>query len=115
MSLRRSSNSGASGARIYCRLTNCSICRRNGALWAFYANNEIRLQGHPENTIAYVWGQCTIRTMHCKYCGCVTHWENIDAAVASRVGVNTRNFDPATMLGVKVRRFDGAETWTYID
>lgn len=94
---------------------NCSICRRNGALWAFYNNDVVKIQGHPENTTAYIWGPRTICTMHCKHCGCATHWENIDAAVDSRAGVNTRNFDPATMQGIRVRRFDGADTWTYID
>lgn len=94
---------------------NCSICRRNGALWAFYASDVVELRGHPENTTAYVWGARTIHTMHCKFCGCATHWEAIDAADAGRIGVNTRNFDPANMREIKVRRFDGADTWTYFD
>lgn len=94
---------------------NCSICRRNGALWAFYTNDVVKMQGHPENTTAYIWGPRTMRTMHCKYCGCATHWETIDAMEGSRVGINTRNFDPVTMQSIRVRRFDGADTWTYLD
>jgi hypothetical protein len=31
------------------------------------------------------------------------------------MGVNARNFDPEVIAGVRVRRFDGADTWTYLD
>jgi len=31
------------------------------------------------------------------------------------MGVNTRLFDPAAMSGVRVRRFDGAVTWRFLD
>ena len=82
---------------------NCSICRRNGALWAFYESEFVELSGHPENTTQYVWGPHTIRTMHCKICGCATHWEPIESKIGSKVGVNARNFDPIEIAGVKVR------------
>lgn len=94
---------------------NCSICRRHGALWAVYPPDAVALSGHPANTTAYVWGPGTIRTMHCKVCGCATHWESVDAAAGARLGVNARNFDTADIEGVRVRRFDGADTWTYLD
>jgi hypothetical protein len=31
------------------------------------------------------------------------------------VGVNARNFDPAVIEGVRVRRLDGASTWKFLD
>jgi hypothetical protein len=36
---------------------SCSICRRNGALWAFYEADSGVLHGHPESKIdgADVW------------------------------------------------------------
>jgi hypothetical protein len=30
-------------------------------------------------------------------------------------GVNPNNFDPALLAQVNVRRFDGADTWTFLD
>jgi len=94
---------------------NCSICRRNGALWAFYEAESVALRGHPENTTEYIWGQRTIRTMHCKICGCATHWEPLDPKAGTRFGINARNFDPTAVDGVRVRKFDGADTWAYVD
>jgi hypothetical protein len=94
---------------------NCSICRRYGALWAFYTIETVRVIGHPENTVAYIWGQKTISTLHCRICGCVTHWESLDPESDNRVGINIRNFDPEAVAGYRVRRFDGADTWAYLD
>jgi hypothetical protein len=94
---------------------NCSICRRNGALWALYESDSVKLCGHPENTTQYIWGPRTIRTMHCKVCGCATHWEPIDSTAGTKVGINARNFEAREIGGIKVRKFDGAETWDYID
>ena len=43
-------------------LCNCSICRRNGALWASYAADAMRIEGR-ENETAYVFRPKTIRTI----------------------------------------------------
>jgi hypothetical protein len=94
---------------------NCSICKRNAALWAFYESDSIELSGHPENITAYVWGSRTIRTMFCKVCGCATHWEPIGPEAGTRIGVNARNLELSEIEGIEVRRFDGADTWTYLD
>jgi hypothetical protein len=94
---------------------NCSICRRLGARWALYDLGRVQVDGHPENTQAYVWGEKTIATFRCRTCGCVTHWESLPSAVQRRVGVNTRMFDPDGHAGVRIRRFDGADSWTYLE
>ena len=94
---------------------NCTICRRNGALWALYEADAVERIGHPENTTEYVWGPRTIRTMHCKICGCATHWEPLDSNAATQSGVNARNFEPADITEIAVRKFDGALTWSYIE
>jgi hypothetical protein len=31
------------------------------------------------------------------------------------MGVNARNFEPPAVDGVRVRKFDGADTWAYVD
>lgn len=94
---------------------NCSLCRRSGAICAYYALGTVSVQGHPENTEAYVWGDRTIRNIRCRTCGVFTHWEPIDRKPGSRHGVNLRNFDPRLLESVQVRRFDGADTWTFLE
>ena len=31
------------------------------------------------------------------------------------MGVNARNFDPRALASVRIRRFDGASTWKFLD
>jgi hypothetical protein len=94
---------------------NCSICRRNGALWALYEKEAVQVSGHPEHTTEYIWGEKTIRTLRCSGCGCVTHWEPLQPEPRSKLGVNMRNFDPGAWATLRIRKFDGAETWSYLD
>ena len=94
---------------------NCSLCRRLGGLWAYYPLGTVRIEGHPEHTVDYIWGDKTLRTIRCKLCGCVTHWEPVNGVSGARHGVNLNNFDPRLQESVKVRHFDGANTWTFIN
>lgn len=94
---------------------NCSICRRLGAVWAYYEFGTVQIEGHPENTDEYIQGDRTLRTIRCKNCGCVTHWEPLDPAKNSQHGINLNNFHPTLLGQVNVRRFDGADTWKFIE
>lgn len=94
---------------------NCSLCRRLGALWGYYEFGSVRVKGHPEQTEEYIQGDRTLRTVRCRYCGCVTHWEPLDAKPGARHGVNMRNFDPDQLGDVRIRRFDGAVSWKFVD
>ena len=94
---------------------NCSLCRRTGGIWAYYEFGSVSVQGHPENTESYVWGDRSLKTIRCKTCGIVTHWEPIDAVAGARHGVNLRNFEPGLLETVVVRRFDGADTWKFLE
>lgn len=94
---------------------NCSLCRRSGGLWVYYALGTVSIQGHPENTEHYVWGDRTLRTVRCSTCGVVTHWEPLDGKLGARHGVNLRNFEPKLQASVVVRHFDGADTWAFLD
>ncbi|HMN76814.1 MAG TPA: hypothetical protein PKC97_12160 [Burkholderiaceae bacterium] len=91
---------------------NCSICRRLGTLWAYYPAGEVRVSGHPEATDSYVQGDRTLRTVRCRTCGCVSHWEPLEMKPGARLGVNMRNFDPALIANARMRMLDGADTWT---
>jgi hypothetical protein len=94
---------------------NCSLCRRTGGVWAYYALGSVSVEGHPGNTESYVWGDRTLRNVRCRTCGIATHWEPIESAPGARHGVNLRNFEPALLESVIVRRFDGADTWKFLD
>ena len=91
------------------------MCRRSGAIFAYYEFGTVSIRGHPENTEEYIWGDRTLRNIRCKTCGILTHWEPLDAKPGARHGVNLRNFDPRLLESVPVRRFDGADTWTFLD
>ena len=65
-------------------------------------------------TATYRWGDQMIDLHHCPACGCITHWSPIDPAL-DRMGVNARLMEPAIVAAARVRRFDGAETWTFLD
>lgn len=94
---------------------NCSLCRRTGGIWAYYALGTVSIEGHPENTENYIWGDRSLINFRCKNCGIATHWEPIEPTPGARHGVNLRNFEPAVLSATAVRRFDGADTWTFLD
>ncbi len=94
---------------------NCSLCRRIGGPTAYYEFGTVAIEGHPENTCEYVWGDRTLRTIRCKTCGCVTHWEPLEPTPGAKHGVKLGNFDPRLVATVRVRHFDGADTWQFID
>jgi hypothetical protein len=90
---------------------NCSICRRYGALWAYYQKGQVQIVGRTET---YAWGERRLAFHRCAVCGSVTHWAPVDET-NPRVGVNARMMDPQDLSGARVRRLDGADTWTYLD
>ncbi|WP_020177920.1 GFA family protein [Methylopila sp. M107] len=68
---------------------HCSICRRYGALWAYYPTASVGFSGP---TTAYVWGRRYIEHLRCDACGCVVGWMPRDRGYA-HCGVNARMFD----------------------
>lgn len=50
----------------------------------------------------------------CRTCGCTTHYTPTDPAVA-RMKVNLAMADPRAIAGFRIRHFDGANTWRYLD
>ncbi len=93
---------------------NCSMCRRYGALWAYYRPSAIRVVCAKGATAGYMWGRKTIRFVRCRTCGCVTHYER-PRSPERKIGVNVRNVEPALLGPVRIRRLDGAATWKYLD
>ncbi len=86
---------------------NCSICRRYGALWAYYSPQDVKILTAAGATEFYRWGEGSIEFHRCKSCGCASHWSAVDRG-ANRMGVNARLMDPALLRTVPVRKVDGA-------
>lgn len=93
---------------------NCSICRRVGTLWAYYAPAQVHIVGP---TATYRHGDKTIDFHHCAVCGCTTHWSPIAGVRdTARMGINARLLDAEVLARARVRRLDGAsENWRYLD
>jgi hypothetical protein len=79
---------------------NCAMCRRLGALWAYYPPGQVRVA-----MVAY---------HRCRRCGCVTHWQSLSAA-QPRMAVNARMIDDVDWDKIVVRHFDGAGAWAYLE
>lgn len=94
---------------------NCSYCRRAGALWAHDDVQRIALSYDPEGVVRYVWGDETLAFVSCRACGCTTHWESLDPETSPRMAVNCAMAEPADIAGLRVRHFDGAESWRFVD
>jgi hypothetical protein len=90
---------------------NCSICRRSGALLAYYSPAQVQVTPASGATDIYIWGDREIEFHRCKVCGNFTHWSPVDESV-DRMGVNARLMLPELLAGIRVLEFDGANTWT---
>ena len=66
-------------------------------------------------TLGYSWGDKSLAFHTCRTCGCTTHWEPLDPSPQSRMAVNCRMSDPAAIAGLRIRNFDGADSWKYLD
>lgn len=94
---------------------NCSICRRLGALWAHAEISEITIVCEDEATLRYSWGDHSLAFHTCRTCGCTTHWENLEPDKTSHMAVNCLMADPDEIATFRIRHFDGADTWKYLD
>jgi hypothetical protein len=73
----------------------CSICRRYGTLWAYYAPSHVRITPAQGATDIYMWQNHDLEFHRCKTCGCITHWAAAPKfQPADRMGVNARLMDP---------------------
>jgi len=94
---------------------NCSICRRYGALWAYYKPTSVQIDAPKGGLAKYSWNH-RIREYHrCKRCGCVTHYTYRKQRLRGTVAVNARNFELDAIAQARIRHLDGAVSWRYLD
>lgn len=94
---------------------NCSICNRYGALWGNYLPQQVEITS-PQALVAYRRAEANIEFLHCANCGCVTHYRTTDKVLDNpTVGINFRMSAAAAIAEIQIRRFDGANSWTFLD
>lgn len=93
---------------------NCSACRRYGTIWAHGSPDNISIDMEPEATFTYVWGDKELAFHICRTCGNTTHWSAMDPTY-KRMAVNTRLVPEKDVKDFRLRHFDGAETWEFLD
>lgn len=92
---------------------NCSACRRFAALWAYAPPAQARIIAEPGATFSYARGERSLAFHSCARCGATTHWASL---TDGKVAVNFRLADdPADVADIRVRHFDGADSWTFLD
>ncbi len=93
----------------------CSVRRRYGALWAYCTRETARVVSGQHSEIPYSWGDKLIEFYHCSTCGGLTRYEDIEKLAKSRIAINARMIAPDDIAGLRIRNFDGADTWQYLD
>jgi len=89
---------------------NCTACRRYGVLWAYdYENEGIKVSG---TTQTFSRGNA-LEFHFCPTCGCVAFWrgKRLDEQGRSRIAVNLRLAEPASVGGIPIDHFDGLDTF----
>jgi hypothetical protein len=93
---------------------NCSICRKLGATWIYTHPKNVQFTQGMNSNVEYKWGEENLSFHSCATCGATTHW-SLNAEDPQKIAVNLNLIDPAKVAHIPVRRFDGANTWTFID
>ena len=93
---------------------NCSLCRRYGVLWAYYAETEITVLTEPLLTDTYAGNSRHVDFHRCRTCGCLTHWSPRYATRTTH-GLNARLLPPETLAAARLRHKDGAGSGKYLD
>lgn len=84
----------------------CSICRRLGALWAYYSPKQVRIVPPSGATSVYLWADRIIEFHSCRVCGCSTHWAPVDKTY-DRMGINARMMPPEIVAAARIRKSPG--------
>ncbi len=94
---------------------NCSMCHRYGSLWGYYEPKDVTIETASAPTETYRWGDEDLDFHRCPTCGCIMFWRNTENYDEERVAANFRMADRKAIESIPVRKFDGADTWQFID
>lgn len=91
------------------------MCRRTGALWGHVDIASVTITAATDATISYVHGDKSLAFHTCRICGCTTHWENLQPAEHSHMALNFRMCSTTDISKFRIRKFDGADSWEFLD
>jgi len=94
---------------------NCSICRRLGTLWIYTDQTNVTLTASPEAMLSYSHGDKDLTFKTCKSCGSTILWESANTPGEGRMALNLNLAELSEIDNIPVRRFDGADTWEFLD
>ncbi|TCS39761.1 GFA family protein [Reinekea marinisedimentorum] len=94
---------------------NCSVCSRYGAIWGYFTKADVTLTIGDGGLSSYCYGDKSISFNFCKVCGGLTHYSSTTHGAGERLAVNYRMFGPDVLEQIRIRHFDGAATWKYLD
>ena len=96
---------------------NCTLCRRYGALWAYYEPGEVTLVQGRDATDTYCWDDRILEFHRCRTCGCVTHVTALTETPFIAI-VNVRMMPRLNPTTVRVQQKNNGHTgffWTRSD
>ncbi len=85
---------------------NCSICRMTGYLHLLVAMGQFRLTAGRDALVSYRFNTGVAEHLFCRVCGIKSFY--VPRSHPDGFSVNARCLDPATVRGMNVQEFDGA-------
>lgn len=95
----------------------CSICSKRGALWAYYAPADLKLEIAEDSDRIYRWRTKTVEHHFCGICGCTTFSRSPDWSSGKadfdnpKIAINARLFDDIEPGSLPVQIIDGRNLW----
>ena len=90
---------------------NCSLCRKSGARWAYFAPADVKVTGDTSRYVRTDKHDASARIHFCASCGATTHFRLTASAIEKHgdtmMGVNMRLANPTDLAGVELRYPDG--------
>lgn len=88
---------------------NCSMCRRRGALLAFYPREALRLATPEADMATYTFNKHALQHRFCPACGIAPFSEGVDPrSGAKTVAVNVRCLPDVDLAQLAITKVDGA-------
>lgn len=95
---------------------NSSICRKYGALWAYFLKKFVKISLQKKDSISYSVesNKSRMQVAYCELSGCVTHYDwGKKQRLDKMMAVNGRIFDLDLLESILVKKLDGARRWDY--
>ncbi|SFV16097.1 GFA family protein [Pseudoduganella namucuonensis] len=86
---------------------NCSICRRKGALLAFFPRAALKLLTPEDALASYTFNKHVIRHRFCKTCGIHPYGEGVDQKGNAMAAVNLNCLEDFEPSSVPLQHYDG--------